>query len=134
MIPTLNTSRFTGFRGEPIGGTFDKPTHWDDGFKALASSAECPVLKTEIYDPGTGDSSVLWMNSPEFKWVQVYTGSTPGDGQMVAVEPMSGETDAFNNGQAVEMLLQAGERWQGTFGFKLLAPSDAALQRTRLTT
>lgn len=123
LIPTTNTFPFNGFRGKPIGGSYEKPTKWDDGFKAMASSAECPVLQTEIYDPSSRDSSVIWMNSPEFKWLQVFTGGTPKMGQVVAVEPMSGETNAFNNGQAVELLLQARERWQGTFGYRLAAPS-----------
>jgi len=78
-----------------------------------------------VYDPTVGDSSVLWL-SPSFRWLQVFTGGVPLLGQVVAIEPMSGETDAYNNGQARELLLQAGESWQGTFGFRVAAPSDAA--------
>merc|ERR1711972_225076 len=98
---------------------------WDTGFKATASASECTELQTEVFDPSIGDSGVLWM-SPNFKWLQVFTGGAPHLGQVVAIEPMSGQTNAYNNHQAVELLLQAGESWQGTFGFKLAAPSDAA--------
>jgi len=129
MIPTTATTPFSGFRGEPIGGSRLEPTSWDTGFKATASQAACPELRTEVFDPAQGDSGVLWMKSPEFQWLQVFTGGAPALAQAVAIEPMSGETDAYNNGQAVELLLQAGETWEGTFGFALSAPSDAALGR-----
>merc|ERR1712217_516786 len=114
MIPTGLTVPFSSFRGERIGGSTQEPTFWDTGLKATASTAECSVLRTELHDPRFGDSSVLWMSSPEFKWLQVFTGGLyHGMGQVVALEPMSGETNAFNNHQAVELLLQAGETWQG---------------------
>jgi len=127
LIPTGMTKPFDGFNGSAIGGSKEKPTKWDNGFKAIATSADCGVLMTEVYDPSIGDSSFLWMNSPNFKWLQIFTGGTPDLGQVIAVEPMSGETDAFNNGQAVELFLQAGETWQGTYGFQLALPSSRAL-------
>lgn len=123
LIPTGITVPFHKFGGEPIGGSTEKPTHWDDGFKATAGSAKCSLLNTELYDPGFGDSSILWMKSPEIKWLQIFTGGTPGLGQVVALEPMSGETDAFNNHQAEMLLLQAGESWEGKYGFQLARPS-----------
>ena len=49
------------------------------------------------------------------RW-QVYTGRAK-DG-LVAVEPMSGSTDCFNNGDGL-VVLQAGEEWAGSFGVRL---------------
>lgn len=123
LIPTTAIEPFHGFSGEPLGGTKEDPAPWDAGFKATATHYDCPVLKTEVYDPTVGDSSVLWMNSADFKWVQVFTNGAKYLGQVVAIEPMSGETDAFNNHEA-DLLLQAGQRWQGMFGFRIEAPSE----------
>ena len=39
---------------------------------------------------------------------------------LVAVEPMSGSTDCFNNGDGL-VVLQAGEEWGGSFGVRLEA-------------
>jgi len=114
LIPTGNTVPFKGFNGtKPIGGTKAVPTLWDNGFKATAAY-KCPNISTRVLDPA-GDTSVVWSDR-RYPWVQVFTGIVKGLGEQgIAVEPMSGETDAYNNHQG-NHLLQAGESWKGTFG------------------
>ena len=45
-----------------------------------------------------------------FRYVQAYTGNPIG----VAVEPMSSETDSWNNEDGI-IVLEAGRAWQGEF-------------------
>ena len=93
--------------GAPLGDTF-----WDDAFKAISSSATVPRLETRIMDQQTNDVAVLWQDM-HCRFVQVYTGQR--EHSLVAVEPMSGQTDCFNNGDGL-VVLQAGEEWQTSFG------------------
>lgn len=95
LIPTGITTPFSIFDGSmPVGGSTKIPTTWDDGFKAVTSGA---VYETRVHDPSLLDTAVLW-GDRKFPWMQVFTGGVAGSGeQIVAVEPMSGQTDAFNN-------------------------------------
>ena len=111
LIPTGKTT--------PTGPPFDgsKPvavTTFDQGFKSLAATADCPVLEASIQDGRDGDTMYLWMDS-SFRYMQVYSGS-PEKG--VAVEPQAGETDCWNNKQDT-IALQAGQSWQGRFGLRM---------------
>merc|ERR1719469_22158 len=119
LIPTGLTAPFLGFDGsKPIGGTFEKPTYWDDEFKMMASPRKCQRIETRVTDPSTGETSVLFSDH-QFRWIQVYTGTAAGQGeQAIAVEAMSGEADAWNNMQGMR-LLQASEQWEGSFGVRL---------------
>lgn len=116
LIPTGKTTVFHGFNGKsPVGGTTEKPTYYDDEFKATASEKKCPYLHTRVHDPSTGETSVLWGDS-SFRWWQVYTGTKKAmNKQAIAVEAMSGECDAWNNLQGARVL-QSGEEWEGSFG------------------
>lgn len=121
MIPTGFTEPFNEFNGwEAIGGSYEKPTPWDEGLKMIGLPAACrDRIETQIVDP-KGSTTVLWQGIPAFQWMQVYTGGVEaGVGQGIAVEPMSAETNAYNNFQGTELFLQAGEAWEGAFGVKL---------------
>ena len=97
--------------------------YWDDGFKATASTRAVPRLETRVLDSCTIDNShatvVLWQDA-QCRFIQVYTGLR-GRG-LVAVEPMSGQTDCFNNGDGL-VVIQAGEVWETAFGLRLESPA-----------
>ena len=89
--------------------------YWDDGFKAVTSTQSVPRLETRVTDDmgeKPGSDILLWQD-PTCRFIQVYTGLR--DRGAVAIEPMSGQTDCFNNGDGL-VVLQAGERWETAFG------------------
>ena len=90
------------------------PAVWDDGIKAVSPAAKVGTLETRIAD-NSGDAAVLWQDA-QHRFIQVYTGQAKAG--LVAVEPMSGSTDCFNNGDGL-VVLQAGEEWYGAFGVKM---------------
>ena len=101
----------SGFpNGCPLGDV-----QYDDAFKALASVADVPQLETRIGDSATGDVCVVWQ-AGQCRFVQVYSGQRQHG--LVAVEPMSGQADCFNNGDGL-VVLQAGEEWRTSFGCRL---------------
>lgn len=107
---------FTG--GQPLGDRY-----WDDGFKATASTRAVPRIETRVMDNAGDDSNsavVLWQDS-QCRFIQVYTGLR--DRGVIAVEPMSGQTDCFNNGDGL-VVLQAGETWETAIGVRLDSPSE----------
>ena len=112
---TVPSTDFTD--GQPLGEHY-----WDDGFKATASARSVPRLETRVQDSGTMDSSlatvVLWQDA-QCRFIQVYTGLR--DRGLIAVEPMSGQTDCFNNGDGL-VVIQAGEVWETAFGLRLELP------------
>eukprot|EP01062_Namystynia_karyoxenos_P056133 TRINITY_DN47090_c0_g1_i1.p1 TRINITY_DN47090_c0_g1~~TRINITY_DN47090_c0_g1_i1.p1 ORF type:complete len:359 (+),score=79.86 TRINITY_DN47090_c0_g1_i1:70-1146(+) len=118
LIPTGLTTPFSGFDGSaPIGGTAASPTYWDDEFKATADPATdgCGTLRTTITDDVDRQTMVLWQDR-SYRWFQVYSGTMFSQNKSaVAMEPMSGQADAWNSGQGMR-LIQAGERWSGSFG------------------
>lgn len=110
-IPTGSACRSEDFtRGAPLGTAF-----WDDGFKALGSITAVPKLKTRIVDGKSKDVAVLWQEA-QCRFIQIYTGER--EAGVVAVEPMSGCTNCFNNGDGL-VVLQAGEEWETSFGVYL---------------
>jgi aldose 1-epimerase len=106
--------------GQPLGDRY-----WDDGFKATASTRAVPRLETRVMDSaaGSNDSAVVLWQDPQCRFIQVYTGLR--DRGVIAVEPMSGQTDCFNNGDGL-VVLQAGETWETAFGVRLHPPTDRA--------
>jgi galactose mutarotase-like enzyme len=73
-----------------------------------------PQLETRVMD-SSGTAVVLWQDA-QCRFIQVYTGLR--DRGLVAVEPMSGLTDCFNNGDGL-VVIQAGEVWETAFGLRL---------------
>lgn len=105
----------TAFReAQPLGDRY-----WDDGFKAIASTKAVPTLETRVTEDGAGGSRVsdivLWQDA-QCRFIQIYTGLR--DQGAVAIEPMSGQTNCFNNGDGL-VVLQAGETWETGFGAHL---------------
>ena len=73
-------------------------------------------FEQEIIDEGgDGDAIVLFADRQHRVW-QIFTGAKEGWGwDAIALEPMSGLADAFNNGDGLKVL-SAGEVFEGTFG------------------
>ncbi len=114
MDPTGITAPGTPFDGEtPIGGSPGKPTAYDDEYKAINPPSMCGQLKTKMYDPDT-DRTVVLYQSENMRFLQVFTGI---DGS-VAIEPMSGMADAFNNHDHLT-ILSGGEIFEESFGVYL---------------
>ncbi|MEM7016125.1 MAG: hypothetical protein AAF512_02155 [Pseudomonadota bacterium] len=107
--------------GQPLGERY-----WDDGFKATASTKAVPLLETRVLDSSTTGNTlaavVLWQEA-QCRFIQVYTGLR--DRGLVAVEPMSGQTDCFNNGDGL-VVIQAGEVWETAFGLRLEIPEASS--------
>ena len=88
LIPTLLTKPWNGFNGSAqIGGTNEKPTYWDDEFKAASPTFDQCGGFAKSVDPGAmrtwigsmdGDGGVsgstLWQDA-NFKYNQIFTGS-----------------------------------------------------------
>ena len=109
---TVIDSTFDGSR--PIGGTPGKPTFYDDEYKSLMSGGACSAsrMKTSIHDVDSDQIVVLWQDF-DSHFVHVFTGYT--EEGCVAVEPMSGMADSFNNHDGLSTLSN-GQTWKGSFG------------------
>lgn len=120
LIPTGLTHLWHNFtRGTPIGGTMSIPNFYDDESKATLPAEFYGDIKTTILDAVTGDVTVLTQDGFYFPFVHVYTGGVGRWGvQAVAVEPMSGMADCFNNMNDL-IVLNGLESWRGKFDVKL---------------
>ena len=117
MDPTGITQLSYNFNGTtPIGGNQTNPTFYDDEFKPTApTSPLCDTIETHIYDPPTDQTATLWQDS-HFRLVHVFTGSVIDFHEnAIAIEPMSGMADAYNNHDHLSVL-SGGETWTGTVG------------------
>ena len=116
MNPTGLTEETTTFNGTTsVGGNPGKPTQYDDEYKPLEGTAMCPQLVTKLEDVATNQAVVLWQDE-RFRFVQVFTGySSPLKEEAIAIEPMSGMADAYNNHDHLTTLSD-GESWEGSFG------------------
>ena len=119
LNPTGITTSGTPFNGDsPIGGTPNNPTLYDDEYKTTLSSSMCRIIETKLYDPDT-EKTVVLSQSANMRFVHIYTGSTAGLGEgAIALEPMSGMADAYNNHDDLS-ILSGGETWQASFGVHL---------------
>lgn len=114
MNPTGTTAKGTPFDGKtPIGGTPSTPTAYDDEYKAIKPPSMCGQIKTKLYDPDT-DKTVVLYQSENMRFLQVFTGVVG----TVAIEPMSGMADAFNNHDHLS-ILSGAEVWEASFGVYL---------------
>ncbi|MEM2905157.1 MAG: hypothetical protein QW587_05395 [Candidatus Bathyarchaeia archaeon] len=113
MIPTG--------RLKPVEGTaydFRTPrligeTRFDDGFTALSYSDG--IASVKLYNETLGFGVELWQDRA-YGFLQVYT---PPHRQSVAVEPMSGAADAFNNGMGL-IILEPGATFKAAYGLRPL--------------
>lgn len=112
--PTGTTALGVPFDGNtPIGGNASNPTAYDDEYKASLPPTECSQIKTKLYDPDT-DKTVVLHQSANMRFLQVFTGLTG----TVAIEPMSGMADAFNNHDHLS-ILSGKEQFGASFGVYL---------------
>ena len=119
MVPTGITTLYDGLDGtRPIGGTAANPTFYDDEFKPVnPTNPNCKTIKTKLYDEPTKQVVVLWQDA-SFKLVHVFTGyrsESTDTANTVAIEPMSGMADAYNNHDHLTVL-SGGETWSGRVG------------------
>ena len=117
MDPTGITKLYHGLNGsQPIGGSETNPTFYDDEFKPVSPDrAQCGVIETRLYDVPTRQTVVLWQDS-SFRLVHVFTGSeSMFNEDAIAIEPMSGMADAYNNHDHLSVL-SGGETWSGSVG------------------
>ena len=114
MNPTGYTTHKNPFDGsKPIGGSPSSPTFYDDEYKSLSSGSLCSsTTQTIINDQDSGQAVVLWQDFDN-RFVHVFTGYT--DEGSVAVEPMSGMADAFNNHDGLSTISD-GQSWEGSMG------------------
>lgn len=114
MNPTGITMPGDPFDGKtPIGGTASNPTPYDDEYKAVLPPSVCSQIKTKLYDSDTNKTIVLYQ-SENMRFLQVFTGVVGA----LAIEPMSGMADAFNNHDHLGVL-SGEEIWQASFGVYL---------------
>lgn len=121
LVPTGRSSAWPQ-SSFTIGGTAHRPTYMDDEFVvstptiAFRHCADPMNFEQEIVDEGgDGDTTVLFADRQHRVW-QIFTGAKETWGwDAIALEPMSGLADAFNNGEGLKVL-NAGETFEGTFG------------------
>lgn len=107
MIPTGSQSEFDHFEKEAdIAETL-----LDTAFQVNKSNH---ISEFSLRSGGLRLS--VW-HSPEFPYFQLFI---PPNRQSIAIEPMSCNIDAFNNGNGLK-ILKPGERWGGKFGFAIQA-------------
>lgn len=102
---------------QPIGGTENDPTFYDDEYKALTGPLTCGLgtQNVKLYDPPTNQTIVLWYDDA-FHYIHIFTGSMSAlNEDSVAIEPMSGMADAYNNHDGLT-IISDGETWTGNFG------------------
>ena len=116
LIPTGYSEPWTTFDGvTPIGGTATKPTYFDDEFKAtlplhVGDEAVCGTITQRIID----GNETTTLTAGATTW-QVFTGAKEGWGwDAIALEPMRGAADAFNNGDGLTVL-EPGEQFASQF-------------------
>mmetsp|Transcript_23738 Transcript_23738/g.54731 ORF Transcript_23738/g.54731 Transcript_23738/m.54731 type:complete len:387 (+) Transcript_23738:135-1295(+) len=120
LIPTGNTETWDDFDGtHQVGGNSTNPTYMDDEFRLTPSIHACPNLEVAITDVAANNVTTVLFADPQFRYLQIYTGAMENWGESsIAVEPMVGKADAFNNGDGLQVL-SADTTFEGTFGFKV---------------
>jgi aldose 1-epimerase len=100
MIPTGERSRYAEFqRCKGLGGTqLDTCFHYPAGKGSYRLALEAEGQRLEIKT-----------NARQFPFFQVFT---PPHRESIALEPMSCNVDAFNNGQGL-VALEPGREWKG---------------------
>ena len=115
MDPTGMTHLDSTFDGSrEIGGNASVPTFYDVEYKSVMPAVDAGLV-SKIYDTATNQAVVLWQDS-NFRLVHIFTGAVAFFGENgIALEPMSGMADGFNNHDHLT-ILSAGETWTGAFG------------------
>ena len=108
MIPTGEVVDYTDFsKSELLGNTL-----FDTCFKLKQKKGDVSiVLASEEHNV----QLTYWQEAKQFPYFQLYT---PPSGKSVAIEPMTCNIDAFNNGDSL-MEMPAKSIFSGKFGIKL---------------
>ena len=111
MIPTGKQIPFADFKSPSKieGKTFDTC------FKATASeSSTSSTYEIQLKDL-QNQLQLTYFQDAAFPYFQIFT---PSHRKSIAIEPMTCNIDAFNNGEGL-IVLKPGETWQGSFGVEL---------------
>jgi aldose 1-epimerase len=111
MIPTGKTNQETTFTKPTVIGE----TKFDTGYKLVKSDEK--NLVTVIFDPQKKITLKIWQESGEgkYNYLQVYI---PPDRMSIAIEPMTGIANAYNNKEGL-MVLKPEETRIFSFGLKV---------------
>lgn len=96
---------------------------YDDGYKAVATDQCGPKLCTCIKGLYEGEATVVRQPASN-QFVQVFNGGKNWGWQAVAVEPMSGATNAFNSADGLTVLSGGGGKMVTTF--EILSGTESA--------
>ena len=134
LIPTGQSEEWTLFDGNTsLGGTAAKPTYFDDEYTStLAANPLVPRPRFDAHGRRCGppgditnviidgdEQTVVVGEGMQFQTWQIFTGAKEGWGwDAIALEPMSGLADAFNNGKGLTVLMP-GEAYEGSFSVHL---------------
>ncbi len=109
MIPTGKKIPYSNFsERKPIGRT-----SFDTCFQVLPSNgiADSKTYNIHLHDPKS-NFQLRYYQDTIFPYFQIFT---PGHRKSIAIEPMTCNVDALNNGEGL-LILQANEDWTGSFG------------------
>ena len=107
MIPTGNLNEYNAF--DQLTTVGDK--NFDNIFKLKSSHERAKII---LKNPETGITLEVWQEPELFKYWIIYT---PPGRKSIAIEPMSGNIDAFNN-KAGLVVIEPGAKVSGQFGVK----------------
>jgi aldose 1-epimerase len=110
MIPTGETVRYDHFNQlKKIGDTL-----FDSCFKLKAGQN---LHTTELYNPEKDLTVMLWQETgpKRYNFLQVYI---PPSRQSIALEPMTCNINAFNNGEGLQ-ILEPGECYEASYGIRI---------------
>ncbi|MEZ4886938.1 MAG: hypothetical protein R3E32_19570 [Chitinophagales bacterium] len=108
MIPTGKKMNYTHFEEKTTIGNLSL----DTAFKANPTDSNS--YKIHLTDPQNG-LQLTYFQDTIFPYFQVFT---PSHRNSIAIEPMSCNVDAFNNGEGLT-ILERGETWAGSFGVEV---------------
>ena len=114
-LPTGESDDFESFsRLAPIGDVF-----LDDCFELLASQDKASVI---LWSEKQQFGLDIWQQAggEQYQYIQVFTHPQR---DRIAVEPMTCNVNAFQNGEGLQVL-QPGEVFQAKFGVKLISSLD----------
>ncbi len=107
MIPTGNLNKHNAF--DQLTTVGDKI--FDNIFKLKSSHKRARII---LKNPKSGITLEIWQEPELFKYWVIYT---PPGRKTIAVEPMTGNIDAFNNKEGL-IVIKSGAKVSGKFGVK----------------
>ncbi|ETO09689.1 aldose-1-epimerase [Reticulomyxa filosa] len=128
LIPTGQSIVWTQWDGQhPIGTNASNnnlPNYYDNGYRIFSKAGHfngyngrfLPV-ENRVIDTVGNVTFVLWQDSKRMVFSQLFTGLQEKTGEKgIALEPQSGSTNAYNNGDHLTVLYP-GQVFQSRFGF-----------------